>query len=138
MNQAFGLKWTAQLNCMPTRILKREEVAQKLRDWHRGRISSQELLRWADAIYPSDDVDYDDWEDDNSVTSEVMAALDMLDMNLSLPEDAPVFLEFLSTPAGQFQVGYTKYRQALDQIDYPSRRASLRDVPFYAPFLQNQ
>ena len=123
---------------MSTRILKRDEVAQKLRDWQAGKISSEELLHWADALYPSDDVDYEDWEGDDSVTNEVVAALDMLDMNLGLPEDAPIYLDFLATPVGEFRSGYDKYKQALDRIDYDSRRASLRNLPLYAPFLQNR
>jgi hypothetical protein len=123
---------------MSTRILKRDELAQKLKDWQAGRVSSEELLRWADGLYPSDDVDYEDWEGDDSVTNEVLAALDMLDMNLALPEDAPIYLDFLSTPVGQFQVGYARYKQALERIDYSTRRTSLRSVPPYAPFLQNQ
>ena len=109
-----------------------------LRDWHAGRTSTEDILRWADALYPSDDVDYEDWEGDDSVTNEVLAALDMLDMNLALPEDAPIYLDFLSTPTGQFQAGYARYKQALDQIDYTSRRTSLRNIALYAPFLQNQ
>jgi hypothetical protein len=123
---------------MSTRILKRDELAQKLKDWQGGRISSEELLRWADALYPSDDVDYEDWEGDDSVTNEVLAALDMLDMNLALPEDAPIYLQFLATPVGEFQNGYRRYKQALDRIDYDNRRTSLRDIPPYAPFLQNR
>lgn len=123
---------------MSTRILKRDELAQMLKDWHTGRVATESLLQWADALYPSDDIDYEDWEGDDSVTNEVLAALDMLDMNLALPEDAPVYLEFLSTAAGQFQAGYDRYKRALDQIDYTSRRTSLKNVALYAPFLQNQ
>ena len=123
---------------MSTRILKRDELAQRLRDWQAGRVSTEALLRWAETQYLSDDVDYDDWEGDDSVANEVLAALDMLHMNLALPEDAPIYLQFLATPSRQFQAGYTKYRQALEAIDYPSRRTSLRDMPFYAPFLQRQ
>jgi hypothetical protein len=123
---------------MSTRILRRNEVAQKLREWHGGRLSSEDLLQWADSLYPSDDVDYEDWEGDDSVTNEVLAALDMLDMNLSLPEDAEIYLDFLSTPVGQFQTGYAKYKQALERVDRVSRRASLRNVPLYAPYLQNR
>src|SRR4051794_29665852 len=123
---------------MSTHILNRDELDQKLKAWQAGRISSEDLLRWADALYPSNDVDYEDWEGDDSVTNEVLAALDMLDMNLALPQDAPIYLDFLSTPAGQFQAGYARYNQALDRIDYTSRRTSLRNVALYAPFLRNQ
>jgi hypothetical protein len=123
---------------MSTRILKRDELARKLKDWQTGRTSSEELLRWAGTLYPSDDVDYEDWEGDESVTNEVLAALDMLDMNLALPEDAPIYLQFLATPVGEFQSGYKIYKQALDRINYDSRRASLKNTLPYAPFLQHR
>ena len=122
---------------MPTRILKRDEVAQKLREWHTGHLSSEDLLQWADRLYPSDDVDYEDWEGDDSTTMEVLAALDMLDMNLALPEDAPIYLDFLLTPVGQFQEGHAKYKEALERIDYATRRTTLKNVPLYAPYLQH-
>jgi hypothetical protein len=108
---------------MPTRIIKREELVQVLNDWQSGRLSSAEVLSWADALYLSGDVDYEDWEEDNSVTKEILAGLDMLDMNLALPKDAPIYLEFLSTPAGQFESGHTRFQRRLDEIDCENRRA---------------
>ena len=123
---------------MSTRIIKREDVVRALSDWNSGRKTTLEILRWADSLYPSDDVDYEDWEGDDSVTNEVLSALDMLDMNLALPEDAPIYLQFLSTPVGKFAAGYAEFRRRLDAIDYESRRAQLRDTMPYAPFLQSQ
>jgi hypothetical protein len=122
---------------MPSRIIKRDELARVLTDWQSGRMSSAEVLSWADALYPSDDVDYEDWEGDDSVTNEILAALDMLDMNLALPEDAPIYLEFLSTPLGRFGSGHAEFQRRLAEIDYDSRRASLRHVFPYSPFLQS-
>ena len=119
---------------MPKRILKREDLARVLTDWQSGRMSSAEVLSWADALYPSSDVDYEDWEGDDSVTNEILAALDMLDMNLALPEDAPIYMEFLSTPIGQLASGHAMFQHRLDQIDYDSRRKSLRHVFPYSPF----
>ena len=122
---------------MPSRIIKRDELARVLTDWQTGRMSSADVLSWADALYPSDDVDYEDWEGDDSVTNEILAALDMLDMNLALPEDAPIYLEFLSTPVGQFQGGHAEFQRRLGEIDHDSRRESLRHVFPYSPFLQS-
>jgi len=99
-------------------------------------MSSEEVLKWADAVYPSGDADYEDWEGENSVTNEVLGALDMLDANLALPEDAPIYLEFLATPPGQFDAGYAKFQQQIGAIDYNRRRADLKDQPLYAPFLR--
>ena len=61
----------------------------------------------------------------------------MLDMNLVLPEDAPVYLEFLSTPIGEFQNGYKRWQDRLGKIDYANRRVQLGSNPLYAPFLKN-
>jgi hypothetical protein len=72
------------------------------------------------------------------VTNEVLGDLDMLDMNLALPEDAPIYLTFLSTPPGEFRAGYAEYKRALDRIDRAARRTRLQGMPFYAPFLQNR
>ena len=123
---------------MPIQIIKREDVGRVLTDWSSGRKTTDEVMRWADSLYPSDDVDYEDWEGDDSVTNEVLAALDMLDMNLVLPEDAPIYLRFLSTPAGEFTSGYAEFRRRLDAIDYDCRRKELRDTMPYAPFLRSQ
>ncbi|HTD22525.1 MAG TPA: hypothetical protein VK738_07715 [Terriglobales bacterium] len=123
---------------MPTRIIKREEVVRVLTDWREGRMSSEEVLRWAEAFYPSSssDVEYADWEGDNSVTNEVLSALESLDMNLALPEDAPIYLEFLTTPPSRFDVGYTQFKQQIGAIDYETRRVQLKDVPLYLRFLR--
>ena|ERR1041384_2329586 len=122
---------------MPSRIITREDVARKLTDWAAGRVSSEEIFAWADKLYPFDDVEYTDWEnDENSITNEVLAALEMVDMNLVLPEDVPMYLEFLSTPAGQFQTGYARLQQRLAKIDFERRRKQLRDVQPYARILQ--
>jgi hypothetical protein len=124
---------------MSRRIITREEVAHKLREWADGRVCSEEVFRWANALYLSDDVDYTDCEgDEDSVTNEVLGVLDMLDMNLVLPEDVPIYLEFLSTPAGKFQTGYAEFRRRIDEIDHESRSRRLRDVPPYARVLQHQ
>ena len=72
---------------------------------------------------------------------EILAALDMLDMldmNLALPEDASIHLEFLSTPPGQFGSGHSEFQRRLDEIDYDSPRARLRHVLPYSRFLQSQ
>jgi hypothetical protein len=123
---------------MPIQIVTREDIARVLTEWSNGRMTSIEVLSWADSLYPSDDVDYEDWEGEDSVTKEVLAALDMLDMNLALPEDAPIYLQFLSTPAAEFASGYREFRRKLDAIDYDRRRVQLRDIVPYASFLQNQ
>ena len=75
---------------------------KKLLEWQSGHISADEIHRWAEKRYHNDDFDYDDWEgeEENSVTNEIIAHLDMLNLNLTTDADVGIFLEFLSTPEG--------------------------------------
>ncbi len=59
----------------------------------------------------------------------------MLNYESECPEDAEIFIEFLSTPVGRFHEGYAVLLKKLDAIDYDKRRVMLRDDPLYAPFL---
>jgi hypothetical protein len=123
---------------MPSRIITREEIARMLSDWANGGVSAQDVFGWAGTLYPSDELECADWENDqNSVSNEVLAALDMLDVNLALPEDVPIYLEFLSTPVGHFEVGHRRFRGRLEAIDYESRARHLRDVLPYSRVLQH-
>ena len=70
----------------------REQVRNKLRDWRDGNISTQEIYEWAGSLYPNTECEYEDWEvkESNSVTNEVLAALDMVNKNLNIPGDAEI------------------------------------------------
>ncbi len=117
-----------------TPIISRAVVAAVLKHWQAGEWSAEQVHEWAEDRFGQ--VDVDDWEgaEEQSVANEVLAALDLLDMNLMLPEDTPLYLAFLRTPPGQFAAGYQILQDALDRIDYPARQAALRAVPLYAPF----
>jgi len=120
-----------------TMTITREQVRSKLRDWRDGNISTQEIFEWAGSLYANTGCEYEDWEgkESNSVTNEVLAALDMVNINLNIPEDAEIFLEFLSTPLGEFESADALLQRRLNSIDYDLRRRTLRDNPLYAPFV---
>jgi len=117
--------------------LFRQELAAKLRDWQEGRLSSASLHKWASDLYPQNVV-YDDWEahegDEVSVASVVLQALDNLNSGLAIPEDAPIYLEFLETPTSQYERGLAHFESRLRAINYSERRRSLHNDPLYAPF----
>lgn len=118
------------------KILSREDLKEKLLQWQEGQITAQELNNWAGENYPNDDVDYEDWDEAeaHSVTNEVLAALDMMDMNLMTSEDVPAFLDFLETPPASFEEGYKKFQRYQEQIDIKKRAADLVTEPFYERF----
>jgi hypothetical protein len=120
------------------KIIKRDDVAKVLKAWQAGEMSTREVYDWANRLYPCN-YDAEDWEgeEEQSVTNEVLAALDMLDMNLTLPEDVSIYLDFLDTPKGDFASGYAAFEQRLRAIDYATRKKRLKDGPLYTPFLKD-
>jgi len=119
-----------------SKIVTRAEVKEVLIKWQQGDIDAKYVNDWAGNLYPSTEVDYDDWEadDSNSITNEVLAALDMLDMNLLTVEDIPAYVEFLNTPQGDFNKANAKLQRYLRSIDISERKKQLAQIKIYAPF----
>jgi hypothetical protein len=101
-------------------------------------MTAHELHEWAEGNYLNDGVQYEDWDEieEHSVTNEVLAELDMMDMNLMTTEDVPAYLDFLETPPALFEEGYKRLQQCLEQIDIKKRAAALSADPFYERFCQ--
>ena len=120
------------------RIICRKDLKEKLLQWQKGQMTAHELHEWAEGNYLNDDVECEDWDEieEHSVTNEVLAELDMMDMNLMTTEDVPAYLDFLETPPASFEEGYKKLQQYLKQNDMKKRAAALSADPFYARFCQ--
>jgi hypothetical protein len=113
----------------------RDEIIAILLEWGSGRLSARDVYAWAERVYHPGTTEFNDWEEgDVSVANEVLGALDLLPLNLMLPEDIPIYLEFLATPRGQFERGFRRFDEALRRIDYESRRRLLTADPFYGQF----
>lgn len=117
-----------------TEIITRKQLKDLLMQWRNGELSEEQLHDWAENRYLTDEVDYSDWENDNSVTNEVLGALDMMNMNLMTKEDIESYLTFLDTPPGQFSQGYGKLEDYLKMINYSERKRTLAKIPFYKKF----
>lgn len=125
------------------RPLTRSEIADVLRNWLSGGLTAEQVHAWATEIYfgfrtidADDEEEVDDEEFD--ILNEVMGGLDMLNINLMIAEDVPLYLEFLATSPGQFEQGYRKLQEGLDRIDIRARQRALADIPFYAPFCKDE
>ena len=115
-------------------LLTRETIINKLLDWKLNLISETDINSWANALYPSDEVEYNDWEENHSVTNEVLCYLDNLDMNLGTTDDIPQIILFLKTPLGEFESGYSQWNIYMKNIDIEKRQISLIKNPFYTAF----
>jgi len=117
-----------------TEIISRELLKDLLTKWRNHELAEDQLHDWAENKYLNDGVDYSDWESDNSVTNEVLGALDMMDMNLMTKEDIETYMKFLDTPPGQFIQGYRELQDYLKTINYSERKRALAKIPFYKKF----
>lgn len=119
-----------------TDIITREDVRKVLIKWQNDLLSAKQVHDWAETRYMNSQFECDDWEGEEewSVTNEVLAKLDTLNMNLTTADDVSIFMAFLSTPIGAFDTGYQHMEQALKSIDIEKRKEQLSDIDFYRPF----
>lgn len=115
-------------------IITRQQIKDLLIQWRGGELTEAQLHKWAESKYQNDNVEYTDWENDNSVSNEVLAALDMMDMNLMTKEDIKYYLEFLETPSGNFDEGIKKLGNNLKTVELLQRKKALAANPFYENF----
>jgi hypothetical protein len=116
-------------------FVTREDVIGILEAWQKGEMSAREVWDWAH-LNSLEESEYTDYENDDSVSNEIICYLDNLDIKLGLAEDVPIHLEFLSTPLGRFKEGYNKWNEALRSIDHAARVEKLRDYPIDHPFFR--
>jgi len=114
--------------------VKRSDIIQVLESWKNSEATAKEVLDWANGLYFIGETEFDDWQDDNSAANEVLCELDSLDMNLVLPEDIPIHIEFLKTPVGKFEEGFQTWQKKIDRIDFKKRCIKLIDHKIYGPF----
>ncbi len=117
-------------------LITRADIIAILDQWQNGSLTASQVHTWAEDRYAPGWTEFDDWEGEaeESVANTVLAYLDMRDMNLVLPEDIPIYLQFLATPSGHFHEGARLWWAALSRIDYKDRRKALRAIPPYTRY----
>lgn len=113
--------------------ITRKELIEILNKWENGDLTEKEIFEWASNIRSADGYDVDDWEGDeeNSVANEIIAYLDMMDLNLVTKDDVGAMKEFLSTPIGSFINGYNKWESYNKNININQRKNQLIDNELY-------
>lgn len=115
-------------------LITRSDIITILKDWENNKTSAKEVLNWASKRYFPGETDFDDWEGEDSAANEVLCELDSLDMNLVLPADISIHIEFLQTPKGKFEQGLQRWKENINQINFKKRCQELRDHEIYGPF----
>jgi hypothetical protein len=108
-------------------VVTADIVESKLREWQAGEITAAEVHDWAENTYAVSSS-----APESDAVSEVLAQLDMLDMNLVTPDDIPVLLAALRSELPETLLG-----EHFAKVDLNLRRSQLSAVPLYAPFCRS-
>ena len=107
--------------------INRPELTQHLDAWINGKLSAEELWRWAlEARSEREPGD--------------VAVRDIIDMLCSIPEDlllpvdAEVMLDALNNPEDEADLSANLLWNYADMIDVSGRKKELADDPLYAPY----
>lgn len=107
--------------------LSRDALRDLLKRWQRQELSHREVHEWAEARYC-----VSSFEPEDDVANEVLAALDLLDINVTTEADIPYLLDALaSTSADEASL-----IMASRPFDLEQRRLRYGDDPIYGPFLR--
>jgi predicted RNA methylase len=110
-------------------LVTRDDLRTVLEDWESGKRMAGEVHEWAEARYA-----VSAWDCEDDVANEVLAALEMLDMNLLTRDDVPVLRAMLELPTEQA----TRAAELLDAhfqvVNLDDRKKTLASEPIYARF----
>ncbi|HJD65961.1 MAG TPA: hypothetical protein LFV91_02620 [Rickettsia endosymbiont of Bembidion nr. Transversale] len=112
-------------------IVTREYLISLLRAWQQDKITTAQFYKTIEILHSSD-TEFLDWENNGelvtsehipseSVTSEVIAHLEMLDLDFIIQEDIEPIIEFLNTPIGKIEEGMRKWQQYKPKTSHEER-----------------
>ena len=92
-------------------------------------MTTGEVHAWAEARYA-----VQSFETEDEIVNEVLAALDLLDINLTTTDDIPTFLRVLEFSVANKEQAFEMLAEYAESIDLESRKARCSMDPFYARF----
>jgi hypothetical protein len=113
-------------------LVTRNDLRSVLREWAAGRHSPEHVHQWAERRFADEA-----WECEDDIANEVLAQLDMLDINLVTPDDLPALLVILQLPTGQARTASATFGSRLSPADLERRRKELAEDPTYGPFCRS-
>jgi hypothetical protein len=113
-------------------IVTREYLTSLLEAWRNDRITAKQLHDCIGSLYEERSVFLDEeGEEENSVCCEVIASLEMMDIDYTCKDDIDAYIEFLKTPIGQFKEGVKNFYSYTDSVDREERMKKLYNIAPY-------
>jgi hypothetical protein len=109
-------------------VVMRDALRQILLSWQAGHMTPHAVHEWASDRYPARS-----GPDDDLVT-EILARLDMLDMNLITTDDIPVLMQALDLPLAQMAEAIHLLERHDATVDMAARKRALANDPFYGRY----
>lgn len=110
-----------------SRTLFKSDVASILSQWKAGLLTNTQVHDWATDRYA-----VDAWDAEDGAVNEVLACLDMMDMNLVTVDDASALLAALAEKTAEDAAQSLDAYQ--DTVDLAGRKRRLADDPLYSRF----
>jgi hypothetical protein len=115
-----------------TTPITRTDLRAVLESWQRTELTAAQVHDWAEERYAASA-----FEPEDDVANEVLAKLDMLDMNLTTVEDVPSFLAVLQSPPDEAERAITELYRYVESIDITAREHACAGDSLYAPFCRS-
>lgn len=110
-----------------TQALFGTDVTSILSQWKAGLLTNAQVHEWATDRYA-----VVAWEPEDGAVNEVLACLDVMDMNLVTVEDVAALLAALGQETAEAAAEAMGAYQ--DTVDLAARKRRLADEPFYSRF----
>lgn len=111
---------------MSVHVIRRDEIIQILKKWLCGELAAREVHDWATDRYA-----VSGYEAEDEIVTEVLSALDILDINLTTVQDVPMLLEAVSLPVDRYDEVSNLLHHQWESISLDERRRICRNDPFY-------
>ncbi len=107
-------------------------LTRELKRWSDSEIDEGHIHEWAEELLEKIGwVQYDN-DDPRSVPMEVLAQLDILNVQLIAQEDVPAFLRFLKLGQEEPLKAWAQWAEYWDQLDMTVRKSELSENQFYS------
>ncbi len=112
--------------------ISRKTLLNLILQWESGRLTEIEVHQKAEELWKQEN--WPDYADDNprSIAIEVLLQLETLNHQLITKDDLPAIVGFLNTPKGAETSGWSTWRNYWESLDLESRKATLKDHPYYS------
>ncbi len=109
----------------------RENILEIIKKWNESSLTEFDVHSFAEDLVEHLEV-CEDKESSDTIASEVLFQLDIMNHQLITKDDIPAIEEFLKTHRGEEVRGWDSWKNYWETIDFDKRKIELKNNPFYS------